>query len=126
MLPIALQPENLLLDARGRVKLSDFGWAVHATPPHHEKQNTMCGTPEYVAPEMLLKEPEYTKAVDTWSLGVLNYELLTGVYRLRSVRLSCENLPVIREGRWGGGGCCEIIPGFWRGWCQKFPSTSRG
>ena len=72
------QPENLLLDSRGGVKLSDFGWAVHAMPPHHHERLTMCGTPEYAAPEMLVFSPRYTNAVDVWSLGVLGYELLAG------------------------------------------------
>ena len=72
------QPENLLLDSRGRVKLSDFGWAVHAVPTHHHERLTMCGTPEYAAPEMLVLSPRYTKSVDVWSLGVLGYELLAG------------------------------------------------
>lgn len=39
----------------------------------------MCGTPEYAPPEMLVRSPEYTKAVDIWSLGVLAFEFLTGV-----------------------------------------------
>lgn len=72
------QPENLLLDAAGRVKLSDFGWSVPAVPPRYHVRSTLCGTPEYVAPEMLAEEPRYTDAVDVWSLGVLCFELLTG------------------------------------------------
>lgn len=43
----------------------------------------MCGTPEYAAPEILVRSPAYTKAVDVWSLGVLAFELLTGVLRGR-------------------------------------------
>lgn len=38
----------------------------------------MCGTPEYAPPEILVRDPAYTKAVDVWSLGVLAFELLTG------------------------------------------------
>jgi len=71
-----IKPENLLLGADGRVKLSDFGWAIHAPPPT-DRRSTLCGTPEYVAPEMLL-EKDYGAAVDRWSLGVLAYELVVG------------------------------------------------
>lgn len=39
----------------------------------------MCGTPEYAPPEILVRHPKYTKAVDIWSLGVLAFELLTGL-----------------------------------------------
>eukprot|EP00903_Cladosiphon_okamuranus_P017266 g15910.t2 len=72
-----IKAENLLLDGKGRLKLSDFGWAVHARPPL-DTRRTMCGTPEYAPPEILVRDPEYTKAVDVWSLGVLAFELLTG------------------------------------------------
>lgn len=72
------QPENLLLSASGTVKLSDFGWSVKAVPPVEHVRSTLCGTPEYVAPEMLVAAPRYTKAVDIWSLGVLAFELLSG------------------------------------------------
>lgn len=71
------QAENLLLDSKGRLKLSDFGWAVLAKPPLDHRQ-TMCGTPEYAAPEIVACNRKYTKAVDIWSLGVLAFELLTG------------------------------------------------
>lgn len=60
------------------VKLSDFGWSIKAVPPVEHVRSTLCGTPEYVAPEMLVKAPRYTQAVDVWSLGVLGFELLAG------------------------------------------------
>lgn len=75
----SLKAENLLVDSKGRLQLSDFGWAVHAKPPHQHIRRTMCGTPEYAPPEILVRHPEYTKAVDIWSLGVLSFELLTGL-----------------------------------------------
>lgn len=86
LINLGSQPENLLLDSRGRVKLSDFGWSVHAVPPRFHERQTLCGTPEYAAPEMLVKSPKYKYPVDIWSLGVLSYELLTGdVIRLSHV-----------------------------------------
>jgi len=71
-----IKPENLLVGSDGTVKLSDFGWAVHAVGSE-ARRSTLCGTPEYVAPEMLLST-SYTHTVDNWSLGVLSYELVTG------------------------------------------------
>uniref|UniRef100_A0A6U3QRC8 Protein kinase domain-containing protein n=1 Tax=Ditylum brightwellii TaxID=49249 RepID=A0A6U3QRC8_9STRA len=55
-----IKPENLLLCGRHQeiIKLCDFGWAVHAPPPSHNMRMTLCGTPEYVPPEMLRYEGE--------------------------------------------------------------------
>ena len=60
-----------------RLKLADFGWAVHA-PGRHCRRTTLCGTPEYVAAEMVAGE-EYGTSVDMWSFGVILFELLVGV-----------------------------------------------
>ncbi|XP_046673110.1 cGMP-dependent protein kinase, isozyme 2 forms cD4/T1/T3A/T3B isoform X5 [Homalodisca vitripennis] len=70
-----LKPENLLLDVNGYVKLVDFGFAKKLQ--HGRKTWTFCGTPEYVAPEVILNRGHDISA-DYWSLGVLMYELLTG------------------------------------------------
>lgn len=69
-----IKPENLLLDARGNIKLADFGWSVHAPS---SKRKTMCGTLDYLPPEMVLGR-EYDERVDFWCLGVLCYEFLVG------------------------------------------------
>jgi len=71
-----IKPENLLIGSDGIVKLSDFGWAIHAPPPV-SKRTTLCGTAEYVPPEMLI-EKSYDETVDNWSLGVLAYEFVVG------------------------------------------------
>ena len=69
-----LKPENLLLDNDGEVKLSDFGWSIHFKK---SKRKTMCGTLDYLAPELIDKVP-YDCCVDTWSVGVLLFEFLYG------------------------------------------------
>eukprot|EP00049_Salpingoeca_infusionum_P000339 m.39210 g.39210 ORF g.39210 m.39210 type:complete len:330 (+) comp10288_c0_seq1:58-1047(+) len=69
-----IKPENLLIGVNNKLKIADFGWAVH-TPSSRRK--TLCGTLDYLPPEMIKKQPHNEK-VDLWSLGVLAYELLVG------------------------------------------------
>lgn len=73
-----IKPENILVGIHGEIKISDFGWSVHA--PNNRRQ-TMCGTLDYLPPEMLNNKPQdnfYSEKVDLWSLGVLTYEFLVG------------------------------------------------
>lgn len=72
-----LKPENILLDYTGHIALCDFG-LCKLNMAGQERTNTFCGTPEYLAPELLLAHG-YTKVVDWWTLGVLFYEMLTGL-----------------------------------------------
>ena len=69
-----IKPENLLLNEGGRILLADFGWSNFSDGG---VRKTFCGTPEYIAPEMLLKKGHDTR-VDIWSVGVLMFELLAG------------------------------------------------
>lgn len=89
-----IKPENLLLGANGDVKIADFGWSVHAPSsrlfknyfflcPHQAKiisfirRTTMCGTLDYLAPEMV-EGRSHDERVDLWTLGILCYEFLVG------------------------------------------------
>lgn len=69
-----LKPENLLLDARGHIKIADFGFAK-VIPDN--KTWTLCGTPEYLAPEIILGRG-HGRPVDWWALGILIYEMMAG------------------------------------------------
>jgi serine/threonine protein kinase len=90
-----IKPENILVGVNGELKLADFGWSVHAP---NSRRNTICGTLDYLPPEMVVGK-EYDEKVDVWTIGVLLYEFLVGstpfeapnqratMYRIRDVDL---------------------------------------
>lgn len=71
-----LKPENILLDAKGHIKLTDFGLCKE-TLNNDKITHTFCGTIEYMAPEILTRSG-HQKGVDWWSLGALMYDMLVG------------------------------------------------
>jgi serine/threonine protein kinase len=71
-----LKLENILLDQEGYLKIIDFGLAKMLGD--NEETQSFCGTPEYLAPEMV-EQSGHDKGVDWWALGILIYEMLIGV-----------------------------------------------
>ncbi|KAH3765786.1 aurora kinase A [Pelomyxa schiedti] len=69
-----IKPENLLIGSGHQIKIADFGWSARA---RNHPRKTFCGTPEYLAPEIINNKP-HNIGVDVWGLGVLTFEFLNG------------------------------------------------
>lgn len=69
-----IKPENLMLSSNGDLLLGDFGWSNYF---NNSDRWTICGTPEYLPPEMISRQ-QHSQDVDSWTCGVLCYEFLTG------------------------------------------------
>jgi serine/threonine protein kinase len=71
-----LKPENIILDSKGHVRVTDFGLSKEGV--EGDSITSICGTPEYLAPEILRKRP-HGAGVDWWSLGTLTWEMIMGL-----------------------------------------------
>lgn len=68
-----MKPENILISKDGYIKLTDLGLSKRIS----KNTRTMCGTPQYIAPEVILLKA-YGKSVDWWSLGIVMFEMVAG------------------------------------------------
>ncbi|XP_053222345.1 ribosomal protein S6 kinase-related protein [Podarcis raffonei] len=93
--------ENILLDEQGHLKLTDFGLSRHL--PWGERAYTICGTLQYMAPEVLSGGP-YAHAADWWSMGVLLYGLATGKFPVAPEKDHVSMLESVKR-------CSYAIPG---------------
>lgn len=80
-----LKLDNILLNLDGHIKIADYGLCKE-NMWYGSTTGTFCGTPEFMAPEILL-EQKYGRAVDWWALGVLIYEMLLGQVRNHQEKL---------------------------------------
>jgi serine/threonine protein kinase len=85
-----IKPENILIGANGELKIADFGWSVHAPT---SRRTTLCGTLDYLPPEMIEGHPHDEK-VDIWGIGILLYEFLVGAppFEATTPKSVCERI----------------------------------
>jgi serine/threonine protein kinase len=115
-----IKPENLL-NCFGTIKISDFGWSCHAPS---DRRKTLCGTRDYLPPEMCKGLIQYDKSIDIWSIGILAYEFSTGHPPFESNKESetlfrISNLDLVFPQRLSKN-CVDFISG-----CLKLQSNQR-
>ena len=116
-----LKPENVLIGLDGHLKLTDFGLAKDLEEDSKQTTTTLCGTPEYVPPEMIRKH-EYGPEIDWWALGIIAYEII-----FREVPFTVENnnisalYDLILNTEPDYPQCHKVILSFLKGLLQKDP-----
>jgi len=116
-----LKPENLLLSADGHIIMTDFGISKEGLGAKDERTSTFCGTPEYLAPEVL-KQEKYTKAVDWWSLGTLMFEMLSGLPPFYSEEVQNMYYNIINTQLVMPKGTNEVTQSLLQGFLTKSPT----
>jgi len=87
-----IKPENILVGEDGKLRIGDFGWSVHAPS---SKRETVCGTLDYLPPEMV-EGSAHDKTADIWSIGILLYEFLVGKPPFETVSYNSTYEKIIR------------------------------
>ena len=77
-----LKLENIMIDDRNNIKLIDFGFAVVSEPG--QKLRTMCGTPSYMAPELVQRKEYCGFSTDIWAFGIIAHVMLTGTFPFKA------------------------------------------
>lgn len=90
-----LKPDNILFDEKGYLKITDFGF-VQFEIKKGKTTDTFCGTPEYIAPEILLDKP-YGRSVDWWALGIITYKILYYIFPFYNSNISEMYLSIIND-----------------------------
>lgn len=87
-----IKPENIFLGKGEIVKLGDFGWSSFVS--NKEKRYTFCGTPDYLAPEMIDQSVGHGNSVDVWAVGIMAFELVKGLppFHSKSYEATLENI----------------------------------
>ena len=89
-----LKPENMLLDSDGNVKLIDFGLSTEQKSG--QRLTTMCGSPSYICPEMLSRQPYDGMKADIWAAGVILYAMLCGQLPFQQTNMNMLKLSIMR------------------------------
>jgi serine/threonine protein kinase len=87
-----IKPENIFIGKGEVVKLGDFGWSSFVS--NKEKRYTFCGTPDYLAPEMIDQSLGHGNSVDIWAVGIMAFELIKGLppFHAKSYEATLENI----------------------------------
>jgi len=80
-----LKLENILIDDNKNIKVIDFGFSL--VTPRNKPLNVCCGTPSYMAPELIAKKNYYGHLVDIWALGILLFVLLSGYFPFKGISI---------------------------------------
>jgi serine/threonine protein kinase len=119
-----LKPENVLIDANGHLRISDFG-LVKQTGPGSDRTRSFCGTPAYIAPEMIQGQA-YNASLDWWSLGVIVFQMLFGIVPFDHRNVNHLYQMIVEAEIAFPPGASEPAVSLISGLCQKRPADRIG